>query len=80
MRKVVQSGLSGVVWADQGPVRYLEANLAMLRPFQVISNMTLSVSEPHFDLKISQSLNIIQKLFFIQNLRMDFSFQRKKMV
>ena len=59
---------------------HLEANLALLRPFQVIPNMTFSISEPHFVLQISQPPIIAQKWFCIQNLHMDISFQQKKAV
>ena len=41
-------------------------------------NINLSTSEPPFVFQISQSSNIGQKWFCIQNLQMDFSFQEKK--
>ena len=43
-------------------------------------NINLSTSEPPFVFQISQSSNIGQKWFCIQNLQMDFSFQEKKTV
>ena len=43
-------------------------------------NINLSTPEPPFVFQISQSSNIGQKCFFIQNLQMDFSFQEKKTV
>ena len=30
--KVAKTGFSRVIWTNQGPVRHLEANLALLRP------------------------------------------------
>ena len=38
----------------------------------------LSISEPNFVLQISQSSNIAQKWFCIQNFSMDLSFQKEK--
>ena len=78
--KVAQTGLSGVSWARQGPVSASQANLVLLRPFQVIPNMTLSISEPHFAWQIFQPPNIAQKWFCIQSLHMDLGFQKEKMV
>ena len=67
-----------------GPIRgqswHLEAHLALLLPLQVIPSMTLSSSESHFVFQISQPPNIGQKLFCIQNLQMDISFQEEKTV
>ena len=40
-------------------------------------NMNLSTLEPHFVLQISQSANIAEKWFCIQNFHMDLSFQKK---
>jgi len=42
-------------------------------------NMKLSALEPHFVFQISQPPNIGQKWFCILDLRMDLSFQEKKM-
>ena len=36
--------------------------------------------EPHFVLRISRPPSIVQKWFCIQNVRMDLSFQEKKMI
>ena len=57
---------------------HLGANLPLLRPFQVIPNMTFSISEPHFVLQISQPPNIAQKRFCTQNLHIWVSFFRRK--
>ena len=43
--RVAQTGLSGVAWARQW---HLGANLALLRPFQIIPDMTLFISESYF--------------------------------
>ena len=61
-----------------GQKGHLEANLALLRPLQVITNRIMSLSESHFGLQISQPPNIAE--FRIQNLHMDISFQKKETV
>ena len=75
--KLVSQGWPG---PDRGQLVHLGANLALLRPLQIIPDMTLSISESYFVLQISQSPNIAQKWFCIQNLHMDLSFQKKKTV
>ena len=47
-------------------------------PLQASMNITLFTSETHIVSQISQLPEITQKWFFIQNLRMDLSFQEKK--
>ena len=73
--KLVSQGWPG---PDRGQLVHLGANLSLLRPLKIIPDMTLSISESYFVLQISQSPNIAQKWFYIQNLHMDLSFQKKK--
>ena len=75
--KLVSQGLAGPVRRQSG---HLEVNLTLLRPLQVIPNLTLSVSESHFVMQISHLPNIAQKWFCTQNLHMGLSFQKKKTV
>ena len=75
--KLVSQGLAGPVRCQSG---HLEVNLTLLRPLQVIPNLTLSVSESNFVLQISHLPNIAQKWFCTQNLHMGLSFQKKKTV
>ena len=77
MPKLVSQELAGSVRCQSG---HLEVNLTLLRPLQVIPNLTLSVSESHFVLQISHLPNIAQKWFCTQNLHMCLSFQKKKTV
>ena len=73
--KLVPQGLTGPVRCQSG---HFEVNLTLLRSLQVIPNLTLSVSEPHFVLQISHLPNMAQKWFCTQNLHMGLSFQKKK--
>ena len=75
--KLVPQGLTGPVRCQSG---HFEVNLTLLRSLQVIPNLTLSVSEPHFVLQISHLPNMAQKWFCTQNLHMGLSFQKKKTV
>ena len=75
MPKLVSQGLAGPFGCQSG---HLEVNLTLLRPLQVIPNLTLSVSESHFVLQISHIPNIAQKWVCTQNLHMALSFQKKK--
>ena len=59
--KVSQTGFSQDIWTRHGEKGQLEANLALQRPLQVITNMIMAVSESHFGLQISQPPNITQK-------------------
>ena len=75
--KLVSQGWPG---PDRSQLGHLRANLALIRPLQIIPDMTLSISESYFVYQISQAPNIAQKWFCIQNLHMDLSFQKKKTV
>ena len=63
-----------------GHLWFNETNLEPQVLLQVSMNINLSTSEPPFVFQISQSSNIGQKWFCIENLQMDFSFKEKKTV
>ena len=60
-----------------GP-RYLQNKMRFWN--RSIHILFVSNPESHFVLKISRPPNITQKWFYIQNLRMDLSFQEKKTI
>ena len=53
-------------------------HIFMVGALRTSMNMNLSVSEPHFVSQISHHPKIAEKWFCTQNLRMDISFQEKK--
>ena len=73
---VAPTGLSGGVLATLGLSGHLKATLMLLGPPQASVNMYLYISEPSFNLQISQPPEIAQNWFCIQNLHMDPSFQK----
>ena len=68
----------GVSWPHRGQSGHLNATLMLWGPPQASVNMYLNISEPGFNLQISQPPKIAQNWFCIQNLHMDPSFQGKK--
>ena len=63
-----QSGPSGAITSHSDAVRITSGQ----------KENDLSVSEPHFVLQISQPPGFTQKWFYIHDLYMDLSFQKKK--
>ena len=79
---MASSGQLGVIWINQGaawdPFGYPESTLRLKVLLWASINLKLSSSEPYSAFQISQTPNIAQKLFCIQNLQMDLSFHEKR--
>ena len=74
--KLPQLVSQGVSWPLRGLSGHLKATLMLWGPPQASVNMYLYISEPGFNLQISQPPEIAQNWFCIQNLHMDPSFQK----
>ena len=66
----------GIIGPVSSQLGHFKAVLVMPGPLQVSMNINLSISDPHFVLKISQPPNNAQKWFYIQNYMWIFVFRK----